>query len=116
MARDVRTNAREYHDRNKYYKRIEGTQDFEEKPRGVFYSQDVNPLTITPQIINGKAKGTRYEVTIKTLDTITDLTVDDLVEYGGERYRVNSIVANDTNENKQFSKRPKFETTIVLVR
>lgn len=116
MARDVRTNAREYNDRNKYYKRIKGTQDIEPKEAGVFYSKDVVPLKAVPIIINGKAKGRQFTVTIVTQDIIKDLETDDVVEYGGDRYRIASIVANDTNENKQFSKRPRFETTIELVR
>ncbi len=116
MARDTRTNAKECHDRNKYYKRIEGTQEFETKPRGIFYSTDEIPLTIAPIVVNGKAKGKKYEVTIKTYDTVTDLEVDDIVEYSGERWRVNQVTPNDVNDNKQFSNRPRFETTIVLVR
>lgn len=116
MARDTRTNAKECHDRNKYYKRFEGTQEYNVKPSGVFYSMDRVPLAITPVIINGKVKGSRREVTIVTYDTVSDLTVDDIVEYGGERFRVDKIVPNDVNDNKQFSRRPRFETEITLVK
>lgn len=116
MARDTRTNAKECHDRNKYYKRIKGTQEYDVKPSGVFYSMDKIPLTIVPVVINGKVKGYRKEVTIVTYDTITDLTVDDMVEYSGERWRVNQITPNDNNDNKEFSRRPRLETEIVLVK
>jgi hypothetical protein len=116
MARDVRTNQADYNDRNKYYKRIEGTNEFEEKPRGVFWSKDLVAMTTTPIIINGKIKNVRYEVTIVTLDYIVDLQVDDEVEYGGERFRVEKIIADDLNKNKKFMTRPTFETQITLVK
>lgn len=116
MARDVRTNQKDFFDRNKYYKRIEGTQKFEEIPRGIFYSKDVVAMTTTPVIVNGKVKDKRYEVVIVTQDIVSDLEVDDMVEYGGEMFRVEKIIADDLNENKKFSTRPRFETQITLVK
>lgn len=117
MARDYRTNQADYYDRNKYYKRIEGkVNQYEEKPRGVFWSKDLIAMTETPVIVNGIVKGKRSEVTIVTLDQVTDLSVDDRVEYGGEFFRVEKIVADDLNKNKRFMKRPTFETQITLVK
>lgn len=116
MARDVRTNQKDYFDRNKYYKRIKETNTYEKEPSGIFYSKDLVAMTSTPVIFNGKVKDLRYEVTIVTQDIVSDLEVDDIVEYGGERFRVEKIIADDLNENKKFSNRPRFETQITLVK
>ena len=116
MARDIRNNANGYNDRCNYYKRIKGTQEHEEAPAGRFRSMVVTPLAKAPTIINGKAKGEHIEVTIKTVDYIKDLTADDLVEYLGIKYRVDNIIVNPIPSSNKFSKKPKTETTIILVR
>ena len=87
MARDVRTPQGDFYDRNKYYKRIKGTQEKEEIPSGIFYSKDKQAMTFTPVIVNGKLKHVKAEVTIITKDIVSDLEVDDFVEYGGELFR-----------------------------
>ena len=61
------------------------------------------------------SKGKRSEVTIVTLDQITDLSVDDRIEYGGEFLELKKIVADDLNKNKRFMT-PTFETQITLVK
>ena len=116
MARDTRCKQNDFYDRNKYYKRIKGTQEKEEIPSGIFYSKDKQAMTFTPVIVNGKLKHVRAEVTIITKDIVSDLEVDDFVEYGGELFRVEKIIADDLNENKKFSNRPRFDTEITLVK
>lgn len=116
MARDIRTRQGDYYDRNKYYKRIKGTQEMEKIASGIFYSKDKLAMTFTPTYVNGKLKHVRAEVVITTKDIVSDLEVDDYVEYGGEIFRVEKIIADDLNENKKFSNRPRFETEITLVK
>lgn len=115
MARELRVNDASYKDRNKIWKRVEGTNHRGESASGVFYSKDIIPLTLVTQRIGNKVIGQRWEVTIETMDNLQGLEADDWVEYGGEFYRVDKIVANDDSANKQKSKRPITKSTITLV-
>lgn len=116
MARDLRAQKSGYCDRNKFYKRIEGTNEFEKEPFGVFYSKDEVAMSTNVQRIGAKIKDKRSEVVIRTNDCVAGLEVDDRVLYGGEFFRVERIVADDDAVNKEKSNRPKFETLITLVK
>lgn len=119
MGVDVRESRLEMNDRNKYYKanyvnNMKLTKDA--VAQGVFYSTDLIPLEIQ-SINNGNVMSKQYIITIVTRDIISDLEVNDYVLYSGsELYRVDNIIANDANDQKRFSARPSFETTIRLVR
>ena len=96
MARELRVNDASYKDRNKIWKRVEGTNHREESASGVFYSKDIIPLTLVTQRIGNKVIGQRWEVTIETMDNLQGLEDDD-------------------SANKQKSKRPITKSTITLV-
>lgn len=116
MARDIRLNDASYVDRNKIWKRIKGTNRREETSCGVFYSKDIIPLTLVTQRVGNKVMDQHWEITIETRDYLQGLEVDDWVEYGGEMYRVDKIIANDDAINKQKSKRPMTVSTITLIK
>ena len=108
-----------YNDRNQYYKRSY-VDNMKLNPgavsEGVFYSTDTIPLE-RQTIIMGSVKKTALTITIETLDSVENMDVDDYVLYSdGNLYIVENIVAEDVNENKEFSKRPSFKTTIRLRR
>lgn len=119
MGIDVSRSRNEYFDRNQYFKRnyvdnmklLSGAVS-----EGVFYSKDVVPLE-KQTIVMGSVKKTAYVITIETNDSVDNLDVDDFVLYSdGNLYLVDNIVAEDINDNKEFSKRPSFKTTIRLRR
>lgn len=118
MARDIRTKQNDYFDRNKYYKHkiVDNVVVRDEVCAGVFYSKDVVALSSNK---NGLGNDTQYvvnQVVITTRDVVSDLEINDFVLYGGELYRVDNIIADDTNKAKQFSNRPDFNTQITLVK
>lgn len=119
MGVDIRESRSEMNDRNKYYKadyvnNMKLTKDA--VAQGVFYSTDLVPLEIT-SVNSGNIMHKQYIITIVTRDVISDLEVNDYVLYSGsELYRVDNIIAKDVNDQKRFSARPSFETTIRLVR
>lgn len=102
--------------RNKYYSR-EYVENMKLQKNatalGVFYSTDKIPLQQQTLSI-GNIKKTQYTITLETTDTINELKVDDYVLYNGELWLVESIIANDHNEAKEFSGRPSFVTEISL--
>jgi len=117
MGIDVFQSRNKYNDRNQYYKRSY-VDNMKLNPgavsEGVFYSTDVIPLE-KQTIVMGSVKKTAFTITVETLDSVENLDVDDYVLYSdGNLYIVDNIVAEDTNENKEFSKRPSFKTTIRL--
>lgn len=116
MARDIRVNSSDCFDRNKYFKKIKGEiNKFEDICSGVFYSKDLVALTQTKNIVNGRVASITQRVRILTHDVISDLEVGDRVLYGGDFFKVEAITPDDVNENKQFSKRPRYDTIIDLI-
>lgn len=108
-------NTEGYDIRCKIFKRIEGTQTYEPKTKGVFYAKEISPFQETVISVNGRVKDKRYQATIETLDYINNLNVDDRVYYLGNFYRVESI--NSISVSSQaFSNRPSKQTTIVLIK
>jgi len=118
LAIDLRRSRTGKYSRNKYYKGeyvdkmklIKGA-----KAQGVFYSSDLEPMTITT-IAVGMVKKKQYLIRLLTHDYIPDLTADDFVLYEGTLWLVDSVVFDDLNDNKEFSTRPSYETTIQLRR
>lgn len=119
MARDISIksieNNKGYDLRCKCFKRIEGTQTYEPKFSCVFYAKEISPLQATSNIVNGIVKGTRYAVTIETLDYVDDLVNDDKVLFKGQLYRIDSISSLSIS-NQENSIRATKQTTINLVR
>jgi hypothetical protein len=119
MARNIY--AKQIEDKNgydircKYFKRIEGTQEYDIKPYGVFYAKEIQPEINNPVIINGKIKDRVLQTTIETLDFVDSLNADDKILYKGNVYRVNSI-SSTAISSQEFSSRPNKQTQIVLVR
>jgi len=102
--------------RNKYYSR-EYVDNMKLLPNatalGVFYSTD--KVSLQQQTLSvGNIKKTQYTITLETTDSIESLKVDDYVLYSGELWLVESIIAHDYNDAKEFSARPSFTTEIRL--
>jgi hypothetical protein len=119
MGIDIRTGRSQMYDRNKYYK-----ADYVDNMKlsqnavalGVFYSTDLIPLEVQ-KVVNGNVMSKQYVITIVTHDIVSDLEINDYVLYAGsDLYRVDSIISEDVNDQKRFSARPSFKTTIRLVR
>ena len=81
---------------------------------GIFYAKDKDSF-ITQTIINGKYKKNPNNVgSIITEDVVSNLEVDDFVNYSGSMYIVDNIIIADSNKNKEFSSRPTQITEIRL--
>lgn len=108
-----------YNDRCKWYKKTDVSRtklSADAVAQSVFYSTDTVPLTET-DIAEGNIKRKQFTITIQTPDYIGDMEADDFVLYSDdELWRVKSIVRDDKNESKQFSKRPSVLTTLELIR
>lgn len=107
-------------DRNIYYKReyVDNMKLTKNAiAQGVFYTTDKIAYSEQTMAV-GNMKKTMKLITLETTDSINDLEVDDFVLYGGdgELYIVDSIVAEDYNPSKEFSKRPSFRKEIKLRR
>lgn len=119
MARDINIknveNKEGYDIRCKMFKRIEGTQTYDPKIKGVFYAKEISPFQETPVVLNGNIKSKRFQATIETLDQVNILNVDDYVLYQGSIYRVESK-SSISISSQAYTIRPVKQTTIVLVR
>lgn len=119
MARDIYVKKVEdnkgYEIRCKAFKRIEGTQLYEPKCYCLFYAKEVAPFQATTISINGKIKDTRFQATIETLDFVRNLKNDDKIYYKGEMYRIDSVNSVAIS-SQEFSTRPSYKTTFVLVK
>lgn len=118
MGIDVNQDRSVTYDRNKYYKgayvdKMKLVQGAEAE--GIFYSTDKIPFE-TQVSISGNVKKKQIIGTIETFDRVGDLTVDDYVLYRDELYIVDNVIADDKNENKEFSSRPSLRTEIRLRR
>lgn len=119
MGIDTTQHRGVYNDRCKWYKKTDVSRmnlSVDAIAQGVFYSTDTVALTET-DIAEGNIKRKQYTITIQTPDYIGDMESDDFVLYSDDEiYRVRSIVRDDKNESKQFSKRPSVLTTLELIR
>jgi hypothetical protein len=119
MARDINIknveNKEDYDVRCKIFKRIEGTQTYDPKVKGIFYAKEIAPFQETNIILNGNVKTKRFQATIETLDQINILDIDDYVLYQGNVYRVESK-SSISISSQAYTIRPVKQTTIVLVK
>ena len=118
MALDTRRSRAGKFSRNKYYKGeyVEKMQLVKDAiSQGVFYSSDKEAFTVST-IVSGAMKKQMITGVIVTNDYIPDLEPDDFVEYEGILHLVEKVVFDDLNDNKEFSTRPSYETTITLRR
>lgn len=120
MGIDISQSRAGRFDRNKYYKR-EYVDNMKlvvgAVAQGVFYTTDKVAYNEQTMAV-GNMKKTMKVITVETTDSVANLEVDDFVLYGGdgELYIVDSIVAEDYNQSKEFSKRPSFRKEIRLRR
>lgn len=102
--------------RNKYYSRqyVDNMKlQKDATALGVFYSTD--KVSLQEQTLSvGNIKKTQYTITLETTDSVSNMSVDDYVLYNGELWLVESIIAHDHNDAKEFSARPSFTTEIRL--
>lgn len=119
MARDINIknveNKNGYDIRCRIFKRIEKTQTYDPKVKGIFYAKEISPYQETPVILMGNVKSKRYQATIETLDQVNILNVDDYVSYLGQIYRVESKSSVSVS-SQAYTNRPVKQTTIVLVK
>lgn len=116
MAIDFNQSRKKNFDRNKWYSRqYVNNMKLEQNAtsNGVFYSTD-KVAQQSQTIAVGNIKKTVFTLTIETTDTIDGMKVDDYVLYNGDLWLVESIVADDYNSAKEFSKRAGFITEIRL--
>lgn len=107
-------NRGEYTIRCKWYKRIQGTNEYEKKTRGIFYAKIVSPLTVMPSVINGKLKDLRSEMTIESISNISEMNADDKVLIRGKELRVERLISEEMTST-EFSARPYKKTQLLLV-
>lgn len=120
MGIDITATRDGYNDRCKWYKKADVNRNItlsgDAVAQGVFYSTDVIPLKEV-DMAEGNIKRKMLMITIETYDGIGDLEANDFVLYtDGYLWRVNSVIKDDKNESKEFSRRPTIKSTLELIR
>lgn len=118
MGIDIYTNRKDYPSRCKWYKGDSAALnvlEIDKRLKGVFYAKDLEAVK-SEKILVGSSMVTQYSAAIETPDVVRGIEPNDYVKYDGEMWRVESVIYEDSNEQKAYSKRPSILSTIRMVR
>ena len=117
MGIDITNSRREHPDRCQWFKAKyvnNNKLDKEAVAEGIFYSKDVEDYNLSYSQV-GNMQVILARVKIETNDNVSQMKVNDYVNYNGTLMRVDSIIHGDLNKNKFISNRPSFTSIISLI-
>lgn len=119
MAIDIRGTRNGYNTRCKWYKGeyVKNKKLIQNAvSEGVFYVKDFEPFREIEVQLDANILEKRFVGKIETWDSVGNLRKSDYVEYMGDLYLVDEHLADDANENTQYSSRPLTHHIITLRR
>lgn len=117
---DLETSRRDYFEKCKYWtgipeKDIDDLAElvYNRRESGIFYAKPQNVLLEESQIVGEAFMFKRQSITIVTEDNV-NLGYNDLVEFDGSIYRVESVSLEPINKQRQYRKRISYKRYINL--
>ena len=83
-------------------------------PAGMFYAKEMNSYALENQSLGDAFLVDAHNVTLETSDDVGDIDENDLVEYEGKKWRVNSITTKTVNKQRQFRTMKKISKITYL--
>lgn len=89
---------------------------YENEPSGFFRAKEVNSYAEDNQVIGQAFMVTQYSVTLESHDDLSDLSMNDLVVYEGNIYRVDSCQRTPVKKQKMFMGNSYSNTFFITLR
>lgn len=115
---DLWTSRRDYTETAKFWSNIVNKNLNEitktKIPTGIFKCKQENATAINQDDIGNKFRYTEQTLTIKTLDSVSQLKVYDIVKFRDTFYRVENIQRTPIKNTTYYNKTIRYETYIAL--
>lgn len=115
---DLWTSRRDYVETAKFWSNVLNKNLNEitktEIPTGIFKCKQENATAINQDEISNKFKYAEQTLTIKTLDSVSELKVNDIVKFRDTFYRVENIQKTPIKNTTYYNKNVRYETYIAL--
>ena len=91
--------------------------EYFQHPSGMFYAKEMNSYSLENQALGDAFLVDANNITLETSDNVKDIELNDLVEYEGFIWRVNSKTTRPVNKQRQFRRlRSISEITYLALR
>ena len=89
---------------------------YERSPNGSFMASEINSYDTNNQVVANSFMFDQNFATLQTNDDVSELSINDLVVFDNEVWRVSSISKQKKKKQNQFSKFVSYKTFISLKR
>ena len=89
---------------------------YERSPNGSFMASEINSYDTNNQVVANSFMFDQNFATLQTNDDVSELSINDLVVFDNEVWRVSSISKQKKKKQNQFSKFVYYKTFISLNR